>query len=144
MPKNTASQFGRFIIVGLINTFVDFAVLNGLIAIFGLDHGNMRFAVFKSISFLAAAANSFLLNKNWVFEDRSKRYIGKQVAGFLTVSIAGLIINLAVSYLVFALGSTIFPYASPQVLANIGALCGTGAVLLWNFLGYKKWVFAAK
>ncbi|MBI2030012.1 GtrA family protein [Candidatus Kaiserbacteria bacterium] len=136
--------FFKFACVGALNTTIDLAVLNVLVFSFGTGaHGDL-FAPFKAVSFLAAVTNSYLLNKYWVFgEGRSIVPAGpardkKEPILFLIVSSFGLLINVSISYLVFALGTQVF---SASVAANVGALVAVGAVFAWNFFGYRSFVF---
>lgn len=134
----------RFIVVGVANTAVDFAVLNALIYAFGLDREDSLFIVFKTIAFIVAAVNSFLLNKNWVFEEKiltTGKRLRMQVYKFLSVSTASMIINIAISYAAFALTHRLYPELSTQIIANLSALVGTAAVFISNFFGYKLFVF---
>lgn len=129
--------FFKFACVGILNTAIDFIVLNALVLSFGAGPQGELFVFFKSVSFLAAVANSYLLNKIWVFEVSASRD-AKEPALFFIVSALGLLINVSISFAVFAAGARLF---SPQIAANIGALLGTIGVLAWNFIGYRFFVF---
>jgi hypothetical protein len=72
--RNFLRQLKRFAFVGLLNTVVDLAVLNILIFATGRGHnGGFYFTIFKMISFVAAAANSYILNARWTFELKHER-----------------------------------------------------------------------
>ncbi|MDO8231802.1 MAG: GtrA family protein [bacterium] len=131
----------RFICVGVLNTVVDLGVLNALLFVFGGGEGVQGglYVVFKSISFLAAVTNSFFFNKYWVFAKSSSPEI-KESALFLGVSVAGFLINVGVSAAAFFIFADILEVSS-SLAVNAGALFGSGAVLLSNFLGYKFVVF---
>lgn len=140
---STTYQFLKFAIVGVLNTIIDFSVLNVLISFFGLQQGDSRYALYKSISFIVAVLNSFLFNKLWVFR-KTGIYTSdtkKELSTFFGVSIIGLVINTLVSTLAFAIGQYVYPHASTHVWANAGALTGTVVVLISNFFGYKLLVF---
>jgi putative flippase GtrA len=139
-------QFAKFSFVGILNTLVDFAVLNALIFFFGLTENDPKYIMFKVISFIIAVTNSFVLNKLFVFEDRhaSDHHIhfnAGETSKFFGVSLAGLLLNTLISYGVFAIGHTLVPNISTTLLANIGALAGTCIVLVSNFVAYKYFVF---
>lgn len=140
----------KFVVTGGINTFVDFAVLNGLILALGLAQGDPKYIYFKAFSYCVASCNSFMLNKWWVFkkgpraaEKRSdmKSDMKKEVGSFAFVSVLGLAVNLCISLLVFHAAAAVFPGSSPALLANIGAVSGTITVLLFNFFAYKFFIF---
>ncbi len=130
-------QMAKFIVVGGLNTFLDFAILNLLMAATGIAAGG-TFSFFKALSFLVAVVNSYFWNKYWTFEvNKGDR---KEFIEFLIVSLVGLGINVgSASFLVnytqplFALG--------PVNWANLSALIATFLGLAWSFLGYKFIVF---
>lgn len=130
-------QIAKFVIVGGLNTLLDLAILNILIASSGIASG-VSFNFFKGISFLAAVTNSYFWNKYWTFESKDRKEL--QFIQFIVISAVGLFINVGVaSFIVNTIGA---PGAtSPALWANIGALTATAASLIWNFLGYKFIVF---
>lgn len=121
----------------MVNTALDFIVLNALVYAFGTGTSGELFVFFKSASFFVAVTNSYLLNKWWVFEHDAARGAREPLI-FLLVSSAGLVLNVSVSFAVFTLFAQI---VSPQFAANIGALAGSAVVFLWNFIGYRFFVF---
>ncbi len=131
-------QAAKFALVGALNTFIDFGVLNLLILATGISRGAL-FVVFAGTSFVAAVVNSYLWNKFWTFNDESGENT-KEFAQFLFVSVVGLGLNAgAASFIVNIIG----PQAgiADAVWANIGKLIGILFSLVWNFVGYKFWVF---
>lgn len=138
-------QFIRFAFIGVLNTGVDFLILNGLIFLFGLEQNDPKYTIFKVISFSAAVINSYLWNKFWVFKEnevnKPSSETPKEAAQFIGVSLVGLAIDISIASLVYHSGSAIFPAVPTALWANIGALAGTTIVLITNFLGYKFLVF---
>ncbi|HLH05781.1 MAG TPA: GtrA family protein [Terriglobales bacterium] len=132
-------QIKRFAVVGLLNTIVDLAVLNALIFATGRGHnGGFYFTIFKMISFIAAAANSYLLNAHWTFEAKHERN-PLEVVRFLASSAVGFIINVTVASYV-ALHGTPAPELR-HFWPSIAAITGTAIGLAWNFVAYKWIVF---
>ena len=129
--------FIKFFCVGALNTALDFFVLNFCIFIFGTGVSGELFVAFKSLSFLAAVTMSYMLNKRWVFEHKSKVGVREPVL-FFTVSAVGFFVNVAISFWVFKWSTLTLP---AHLAANVGALAGTFAVFLWNFAGYRFVVF---
>lgn len=144
--KKTAKQFLKFGIIGVMNTGVDLAVLNAETLLTGAKEG-YPYAIQKGLSFLVAVIFSYFLNKNWTFNDKSKEDEGKKFSQFLFVSIVGMLVNVTtatvvVTYLQAPVNNLLnLPMLTGQMWVNIGALCGTALGLIWNFVGYKFWVF---
>lgn len=132
------AQFGRFAMVGLLNTVIDLGVLNALMLLTGIASG-IYFTVFKSISFLVAMTNSYIWNKRWTFKNLKPISL-KEYLRFSLVSMVGMIINVTTASLVV---NVITPLQGiePKLWANIGALLAVGVTLIWNFFGYRNIVF---
>jgi len=109
-------------------------VLNFLIFLTGVASG-LPFGVFKGISFLVAATNSYFWNKRWTFRSNKKVFVQ-----FLTVSTVGLFLNVSTASFLVNIVQPQFGL-SEKVWANVGAINGTLVVMTWNFIGYKFVVF---
>lgn len=133
-------QIGRFAIIGVLNTVLDFAILNVLISISGIAEGPWATA-FKGISFIVAVVNSYYWNKYWTFEFKGK--VNQEFLQFFAVSAIGFGLNVGAFAVVV---NVIGPVGNipPEAWANVGALAGTFAGLAWNFVGYKFIVFKEK
>lgn len=131
-------QIAKFAAVGAFNTFLDWGVLNLLIAITGIASG-IGFSFFKGISFIIAAISAYFWNKYWTF-DSEKKSDKEEVGRFILISVSGFIINVGLASLIIFLFKTT-TLVTPEQLANIAAACATLASLVWNFLGYKLFVF---
>jgi putative flippase GtrA len=131
-------EMGAFALVGVANTALDFAILNGLIVLTHQDHGLGLFLC-DLVAFTIGMISSFFLNARVTF--RQQGPVGSvQVARFIGVSLVGLLINGA---LVWAM-SPILGHALPGMLAvNGGKLIATGASMIWNYLALRAWVFAS-
>jgi|AntRauTorckE6833_2_1112554.scaffolds.fasta_scaffold29045_2 putative flippase GtrA len=145
--KNTIKQFLKFAMIGVFNTLVDLAVLNAETIISGVTEGS-GYAIQKGLSFMVAVTVSYFLNKHWAFQDKSKKEEGKKFSQFLFVSIMGMLINVTVAtvtvtYLKEPVQDliNISLLQGDQIWVSIGALAGTAIGLIWNFVGYKIWVF---
>jgi putative flippase GtrA len=133
-------EAAKFLTTGVVNTAVDFGVLNLFIMIFGISDSDPKFILFKALSYAVAATNSFILNKWWVFKNR-EAVDKRQVGTFAATNVIGLVLNSTVAYVVFHFGALVFPQLTAHALANVGALFGTAFVLMFNFLSYKFVVF---
>jgi putative flippase GtrA len=131
-------QFGKFVSVGVLNTFVDLGVLNLEIVALGTP-GAWGYRIFKAVSFLAATTNSFLWNKFWTFDSREPANT-LQTIKFYAVAAGGFLLNVGVASYVFS--NVARPESfSPNLWANVGAIMGVAAAFLWDFIGYKYFVF---
>lgn len=132
-------QYLKFGIVGGINTAIDFLILNILMFFSGITAG-YGYIIFKSLSFVAANANSYFLNKKWTFKSDSATN-HRELSLFFVISIIGLLINAGIASFIV---NFINPVGgvSPAIWANIGALVATAVSLVWNFFGYKVIVFS--
>ena len=130
-------QFAQFAAVGTLNTFIDIGVFNLETALFGgptLSNG--LFAAFKAFSFLCSTTNSFFWNKYWTFSSREKARPG-QVTAFYTIAVIGWVLNVGVATLVKSVG----PAGSKTWINLVAPLSGVAASFLWDFFGYKHFVF---
>ncbi len=128
----------RFGVIGVMNTAIDFGILNLLLATTGRTDLAI---VFNTISFSVAVTNSYFWNKYWTFEERG-RGTTAQFFEFLVVSIAALIINDTVLYLLVRYVK--ITTVDPRVVINGAKLVATLASMTWNFLGYRFVVFKEK
>lgn len=135
-------QFIKFSLIGFMNFFIDIGVLNLEMYVSGKSSG-LYYTFFKAFSFLCAVVFSYFFNKYWTFRDKTKTQPVRQFSQFLFVSIIGMLINVGTA-------STIVNYVAPKITfitlagkvwGNLGAVGGSAAGLIWNFIGYKFWVF---
>lgn len=133
-------QFAKFAAVGTLNSFIYLGVVNLLIAATGRPKG-LAYDLFILIGFLLSTTNSFIWNKFWTFEAKDKAsvaqtlsfYLIAGIGAFLNVGAAGTMVNYVAH-----------PGVSDNLWANLGALLGIAVSFLWNFLGYKYFVFKKK
>jgi putative flippase GtrA len=146
-------QLTKFIIIGVLNTVVDIGFLSLLIFsvrnYFYIDTtDNLMtlgawtvtfYSLYKGLSFIIANINSYYWNKYWTFQGNNKK-TSSEITQFFVVSILGFIINISTASYVFG---SIEPIdgLNPDQWSLIGAAVGSIAGLVWNFLGYKLWVF---
>jgi len=147
------AQFARFVVVGFLNTGVDFFVLNILMWVTGIYQGKWIFFL-NTISFSVAVTNSYFWNKYWTFKAKGEVWAPRQISQFIFVTIIGAGINSGIVYFL----TTFFPpffgipkiYGISQIFgfslgkelwANVAKAAATAISLFWNFLGYKFIVF---
>jgi putative flippase GtrA len=135
-------QFAKFCIVGFLNASIDFGILNLLSWYTGLTSGFIIGGV-NVPGFIVAATNSYFWNKFWVFSHT--RQPGEKVSygnfwTFAAVAVSGALIN---SGIVIFVSTYIHPLfgLTPSRWLNIGKVIASALALLWNFLGFKFFVF---
>jgi putative flippase GtrA len=133
-------EFSKFAVVGVLNSGVDFGILNLLMLITGLSSG-AAFLAFKSISVTTGVINSYLWNKYWTFNtSNSAADARREFMAFMVVTLIAVGVNVAgADVIVNVIGPPVG--FSTKLWANIGAISGAGLTLFTNFFGYKFFVF---
>ncbi len=131
-------QFFYFSSVGAVNTLIDFAVFNFLIFLLGIGVG-ASYIIFRSISFLVAATNSYFMNKYITFQSKDIVHV-VQFGKFVTVTVVAFFTNVAVGYAIFSIFSK-DSQINLILLANISTAFGIFVSMGLNFFGYKFFVF---
>lgn len=140
MKPSTFHQVWRFVAVGAINTAIDLAVLNLLIAATGKGRSGIVFLLFKAVSFTCATTNSYFLNKHWTFAGAAAgKAVERQALEFGAVSVIGLTVNVTAATSFIAVVPVLL--VSAKLWPSVGALFGTVCSLVLNFFGYKFFVF---
>jgi putative flippase GtrA len=119
-------QLLRFGIVGASGYAVNLAVFALVTGVADVHH--LAAAV---VAFCVAVANNFAWNRRWTFDARSG-HAGFQAARFFTVSVLGLMVNLALLELFVSVAEL------PELAAQALAVALTMPV---NFIGNKLWTF---
>ncbi len=138
-------QFAKFGILGFLNTAIDFGVLNLLSLYTGLTSGFIIGGV-NVPGFVIAATNSYFWNKFWVFAKERKEGEKVNYSDFLTfviVVVSGAVINGGAVVLVSTYVSPLFNFSPGQWL-NAAKISATVISLVWNFLGFKFFVFKSR
>lgn len=150
-------QIGKFGVIGVLNTLVDWGVLAVLFAVgptwfsVATDQSIVTtggiaitaYTLYKSISFIVANINSYYWNKYWTFATSLSQKTKAEFLQFFAVSMIGFLLNVGIS-------SYVFKSITPSVGMNgdqwglVGAAIGSVVGLAWNFLGYKFIVFKEK
>ena len=130
-------QFAKFALVGVLNTAIDFGILNLIVFLTGVTQGIGIFFI-AAISFSVATTNSYFWNREFTFG--SKKKAAKSFPIFFTVTLIGLLVNASV---VYVLSTFVLPQfiASANLRPNIAKVVATAITLFWNFAGYKLIVF---
>ena len=123
----------RFIIVGGLNTAIDFGILFALVAL-GLPTIASNF-----ISTSTALVFSFFANKTFTFKGANKS-TGKHFVYFLIITLFGLwvIQPIIIEGTKLLIGSW---SSNNYLVLLIGTVLATCVTLIWNYLLYRKFVF---
>ena len=125
-----------FVGIGVLNTLLDFAVLNLLIALTHHDRGGWLL-VFNGLSFLAAVLNSYVLNGRFTFRSSGPTNLQKFLP-FVAVNAVGLLLN---SVTVWAMSPLLDHVLATIVAINVSKAVATLVSLCWNYYAIKRWVF---
>ena len=124
MLNKFINQFKKFVIVGLVSTFMNYIAFRVLYYISNL-------IIFSSaIGYLIGLSNSYFFGLKWVFKTKSKNF-KKTIIKFLIVYFIGGIFNSLTIYLLKRFN---IDYSILWILGN-------GIALMNNFLGSKFIVF---
>ena len=126
----------RFVLIGAVNTLVDWTVLNIEILALGERGGLFSYPVYKAISFSVAVINSYVFNKRWVFKSNAEDK--RALLSFAFVSIIGLGLNVLAASAVMSVSRCSGHFV---LCANLGAVAGSWAAFAWNYIGYAVFVF---
>ena len=138
--------------VGIINTIVDFSILNILVFVFGLNN-----IVANTISVSVAMLVSYVLNHTIVFRYQGKNHaknivlfvVNYRFWAFCFAKLSDLsFVHLYTSRpilatsIIHALG---FDSLSKEFITlNFAKAVATGVTMVWNYFMYKKFVFNDK
>ncbi|HNW94715.1 MAG TPA: GtrA family protein [Anaerolineaceae bacterium] len=80
-----ALRFGKFLMVGALNTLIDFGLMN-------LFSGWLRMPLMlaQALSFLLAVINSYVFNRLWVYPETQEKSLAGQFSKFALINAAGL------------------------------------------------------
>ncbi|MEK7149821.1 MAG: GtrA family protein [Patescibacteria group bacterium] len=143
-------QVGKFGVIGVLNTLVDWGVLVLFTFLFRkyfqieskdiLFLGITFYSFYKAISFIVANVNSYYWNKYWTFASGAVKKTRAQFLQFFMISVLGFGINVGIASYVFKAISPIGGFNLDQ-WGIVGAAIGSIVGFAWNFIGYKFIVF---
>ena len=121
--KRILRQIVRFIFAGFVSFLVDYGALVLLTEFLGV-----YYFLSASISFSVSLIINYILNMKYVFIGRKDISRRKEIVGFVSLSMVGLILNQIV------LGVLVEIYNLYYMFAKIIA---TGIVMVWNYVSRK-------
>jgi putative flippase GtrA len=155
-PRSVRGEAGRFAVVGATNTLIDYVLFIGLTKIFSIPLDWVWIG--KALSGAVAIANSFVLNRQWVFRGRGR--IVREGGAFLAATVIGV---YAIQTPLTQVFSSVYPeigelaydvvdaigiadalpevVTEPFMVKTTAFALATAASMTWNFLAYRYWVF---
>ncbi|OGE74056.1 MAG: hypothetical protein A3I07_01230 [Candidatus Doudnabacteria bacterium RIFCSPLOWO2_02_FULL_42_9] len=132
-------QLSRFAAVGILNTAINFAVLNLLSLWSGITAG-ISVGEYNIPATIIAATNSYFWNKHWVFQGRQSAI--QDVPKFILVTCLGLLARSTV--LVVMTSQVSHSGIAAGAWLNISNVVATFVGIFVDFIGYKIFVFKRK
>lgn len=133
MAIRNKAEKGRFVVVGVANTGIDFGVLF-LLKIVGLPEIPANI-----ISTSIAFCFSFFANKNYTFKATGTN-IARELTLFIIIALIGAwVIQSAVLYATLSLLSNL--HLSEYVSLFIAKIAAVGVNMVWSYVMYSRVVF---
>ena len=131
--RKNAGQFGKFMVVGVINFLVDFGIFKLLSVVFGVP-----VVISNIVSYTCGVLNSFFINRYWTFKIKHK-FISIHFVKFVFVNLISLGVNtLAIWVLVSLYHFNSGLFGIENMYAKLIATVFSFTV---NFAGNKLLVF---
>lgn len=148
IKKILAFRVSRFVLVGVANTAINFAILN--FAFYGLHQTKL---ISSFIATGCAVIFSFIMNRNFVFQDKSNT--AQKLAHFIILTVCGVLLvqnsiyalgilllhghTLSISNIIY--GLTHIRLSDAFIVVNLSNLAASLGVMVWNYNGYRLFVF---
>lgn len=134
-------QMTKFAVVGVLNTAINFGVLNLLSIVTGVTSGLSAGGI-NIPATIIAASNSYVWNKLWVFQKIDDKGFFNDVPKFAVVTFIALLVNSLI-IIGFTKLDPMFGL-NPGAWLNLGKFIATVIGFLVDFLGYKYIVFKSE
>lgn len=87
-PKNEKIRFLRFITIGVLNTLIDFILMNIFTQFFKIP-----LVIAQALSFSIAVACSYLFNRIWIYPEAIAGSVSTQFPKFVVINLFGLAVR---------------------------------------------------
>lgn len=131
LTRESAGQFVRLALIGVINSAVDFGLFNFL-------HYGLRIGLLAAgaLAFLAGALGSYFLNRYWTFGLRDGWGSSRETTLFVAINVAALVVTEA-----FLAGADAWWGPLDPLAANLTKVAAAIVILVPKFAGYRDLVF---
>jgi putative flippase GtrA len=134
--RGVTSELVKFGAVGLVNTVLDYAVLNLLLSVGPLKA--------KVASTIVATTASYVMNRQWTFTRRDRTGLRREYSLFFALNLVGLAIQLAVlGAAKYGLGFTEHGGGDDRLALNLFNALGIGVAMVFRFWAYRAFVFTS-
>src|SRR5690349_615065 len=128
------TEVTKFGAVGLVNTVLDYTVLNLLLSIVPLKA--------KVASTIVATTASYIMNRQWTYSRRDRAGIRREYVLFFALNLAGMMIQLAVLGVAkYGLGFTEHGGGDDRLALNLFNALGIAVAMVFRFWAYRVFVF---
>ncbi len=132
LTREALWQFMRMVGIGLINTVVDFSLLNVFFAVLGWSE-----LMSVTVALVIASLVAYVLNRRFTFRLEGGLRMRETIA-FVGVNVVALLLtNLLVWLAIEQIGHL------TQLQLNLVKVIATGLILLPKFAGYRDFVFGS-
>jgi putative flippase GtrA len=132
--RKIAGELMKFGAVGVVNTLLDYAVLNLLLMIGPLKA--------KVVATVIATTASYFMNRHWTFTSRDRAGVRREYVLFFGLNLVGLAIQLAVlGAAKYGLGFTEHGGVDDRLALNIANAFGIAIAMIFRFWAYRAFVF---
>jgi putative flippase GtrA len=167
MNPREAERFVKFLVVGGIGFIVDFGIYNLLLHPFDvwLAEGTGLHAFIVSlgltaeqtmhlaptlaglVSFIAAVVSNFVWNRYWTYPDSRSKSMRRQLAMFMVVSVAGIMLRLPLiafthrPFVRLVQKAPLLVNYAERIGENMALALSVLAVMFWNFFVNRYWTY---
>lgn len=147
MEKLLKHEKARFLVVGCLNTGLDFLLLNTIVFVFGIYP-----LVANTISVTLGITISYVLNHKFVFRSDEEISLRKYITFFAVTGFSSIVIQNSIIYGFEAVGRMHFGHLilmsdianSNAFRLNVAKATAVLIGMVWNFVFYKFVVFRKK
>lgn len=131
-------QGAKFLLIGAAATVIDLKLFEFIWRFFLSNMPGVS-VIAKGISFIVATSLKYWGNKHWAFQKHEKEDIHKEIAQFFIITLISLVVDI-LSFYYFAIISPNFGIPT-AIWIKLSVIFAALIAALWNFLGYKFFVF---
>lgn len=145
-------RFIKFVIIGVICTFIDFGMLNLLQATILPPEGQYErlfVTTAAALAFCTGVISNFLFNRYWTYPDSRSRPVQLQIVQFFMVYIVALgirVLVVAATYQIFSgflqdFITDLSERNADRLGTNLAQMLSIGITMFWNFFANRYWTF---